>query len=255
MPLWEERGALWKAKDPPPKERWDPWQGGATWRGFGLAPRRGGSGGAEGAECPGTPMGERLGWWQHPRAGEQPGEGSGCGAGGFGVGAAAPGQCRVREAAGESWAWAFTCGHLCSCVCARSCPFFGEGRECTWGKDMGCSVGMKPMAGFSCAGLAPSGRAVPVLGAGLASSSSKPPPPRPAPSQSSKAPLRAAPAAVPTPHREGGRVPPSLAISSPFQLIALSFIFGKSSLGPSCAQGKALGGCFEPGKRIPRAFS
>lgn len=138
-----------------------------------------------------------------------------------------------------SWEELGTRVHTCACasiiMCVHACvctelPF---PQSLLWGREgmrAGEERGMlnrdTALGWFLQGWIRPGGRAAPVLGAGLASSSSKHPL-----HQARAANLRSPPRVVPPscargrPHVPQGRVPPSLAISSPFQLNALSFIF------------------------------
>lgn len=118
------------------KERWDPLQGGATWRGFGLVPRllwQEGLGARRVPSAPGMPAGERPGWWRHPWAtalGRSLGRAWDVGLEGLGSGQQRLGQRGIRRAAGESWACVFTrvCVHVrvCSCICMRGVALSSE---------------------------------------------------------------------------------------------------------------------------------
>lgn len=138
-------GAQWT----PPKERWDPLQGGVTGVASGW-PR--GCRGRRVWGCAGGRVPQGC-WWAGGRAGgsspgPRPGEGSGCGAGGFGVRAAAPaggwGELDVHV---HTCASTFTCVHTCACL---ALPLVLAREEVTRRGGLGCSVG------FCCTGLGPS---------------------------------------------------------------------------------------------------
>lgn len=181
-------------------------------------------------------MGAWPGWWQHPRTMAQ---GSSLGrAQDVGPECLGSGQQRLGGAGsdGQLSMRVHTCASVFMCVhaCVRTELTFP--RSLLWGRGgmhagegtRDAESGRGPWLVSAAQGwIRPSGRAVPMLGAGLASSSSKHPLRR-----ASAANLRCPPWAVPPGCARchprippGGRVPLSLAISSPFRLNALSFMF------------------------------
>lgn len=234
-----------ESQGPPLKERWDPLQGGVTWRGFGLAPRlpgREGLGAQRVPSAPGMPVGWQPGWWQHPRAtawGSSLGRARDAGLEGL-----RSGQQRLGGA-GSDGGWGELGMHVHACACVSMCvhvcacmalPF---PQSLLWGREgmrMGEGLGMlnrdEAFGWFlpRRAGLVWASERHPCSEPGW------PPAPQNTPctepEQQTCSPLQAQPWVVPPscthcrPHvPPGGRVPPSLAIFFPFQLNALSFVF------------------------------